>query len=132
MAHSSGRSLALACAAASAAVALPAKAQDSDVAALRGEVADLKATVDALKAEIAAMKQDRNAGAAQIAEAPPTTSATDQGAGAIPAPAVPEWSAAGGRGLLIAAEVSDDWGVTRGADGHTLVWASFGIYAHVG
>lgn len=83
MAHSSGRSLALACAAASAAVALPAKAQDSDVAALRGEVADLKATVDALKAEIAAMKQDRNAGAAQIAEAPPTTSATDQGAGAI-------------------------------------------------
>lgn len=83
MAHSSGRSLALACAAASAAVALPAKAQDSDVAALRGEVADLKATVDALKAEIAAMKQDRNAGAAEIAEAPPTTSATDQGAGAV-------------------------------------------------
>lgn len=72
MIHSSGRSLALACAAASATVALPAEAQDSaqDVAALRGEVADLKATVDALKAEIAAMKQDR-AAPAQVAAATP-------------------------------------------------------------
>jgi len=52
MIHSSGRSLTLACAAVSVAAALPARAQDNaqDVAALRGEVADLKATVEALKA----------------------------------------------------------------------------------
>ncbi len=56
----------------------------------------------------------------------------DQGAGVIPAPNVPEWSDAGGRGLLIAQEVSDDWGVTRGADGHTLVWACFEVFAGVG
>ena len=75
MIHSSGRSLALACAAASAAVALPAKAQDNaDVASLRGEVADLKATVEALKAEIAAMRQTGPA-PAQAAAAPAAVSA---------------------------------------------------------
>lgn len=75
MIHSSGRSLALACAAASAAVALPAKAQDNaDIASLRGEVADLKATVEALKAEIAAMRQTGPA-PAQAAAAPAAVSA---------------------------------------------------------
>lgn len=88
MIHSSGRSLALACAAVSVAAALPARAQDNaqDVAALRGEVADLKATVEALKAEIAAMRQ---APSASSSSPPPEAQAQAYAAPAGRTPAAP-------------------------------------------
>ena len=70
MLQSSGRHLVLAGALACAVAPSPGAAQDdgSQVTALRGEVADLKATVDLLRSEIAAMKRERDGGQGDVAE----------------------------------------------------------------